>query len=229
MNIQKEKNHTYAIKPVIMANDAIIKNVVEPLPNNYGFFLMIVGKPNSGKSTLWINLINTKDKYTYYKKFDQIHIFSNSIKTITTKIKLSEDRIHDGINDINEVIAQIAETDDKTLFILDDVVCDIKDTDAIMKLIYNRRHIGGSISLIITTQVYNRIPLAIRKCASDLIVFSTGNKKEKDFIFEEFINIDRHRYDNIINYCFKDSNHDFLYIKPESGTFYHNFDKLVFD
>ena len=66
MNIQKEKNHTYKIDPIKMANDAIIKKVVEPLPNNYGFFLMIVGKPNSGKSTLWINLINKKSKFTYY-------------------------------------------------------------------------------------------------------------------------------------------------------------------
>jgi hypothetical protein len=48
MNIKEIKNKAYKIEPIKMANDSLIKNVQEPLPNRYGFFILLIGKPNSG-------------------------------------------------------------------------------------------------------------------------------------------------------------------------------------
>ena len=84
MNIQEIKNNKLKLQEIKMANDCKIKGVESPLPNNYNFFLLVVGAPGSGKSMLWINLISRKEKNTYYKKYDKIFIFSNSFKTITT-------------------------------------------------------------------------------------------------------------------------------------------------
>ena len=107
MNITETKNKNYTIDPIKMSNDCIICQVEPPLPNYYGFFMMIVGRPNSGKSTLWINLINNRKKNTYYKKFDKVYIFSKSLKTITTKIKLPDDQLFDGIDDLEALLETI--------------------------------------------------------------------------------------------------------------------------
>ena len=48
ITINELKNNKYHIEPIKMANDAIIENVSDPVPNKYGFFLMLIEKPNSG-------------------------------------------------------------------------------------------------------------------------------------------------------------------------------------
>lgn len=229
MKINEIKNSKLQIEAMRMANDCIIKHVDEPLPNNYGFFMMIIGVPNSGKSTFWLNLITKKQKNTYYKKFDKIYIFSNSLKTITTKINLPEDQLFDGIKELESVIEKVKETDDKILLIIDDCVLDLKaNDDFLLKLVYNRRHIAGSISIIITSQVYNKLPLAIRKASSDLVIFSTSNKKELDSIFSEYINLSKPEFEQIVFYCYK-TKHDFLFYKTLNNSYYHNFNRLELD
>jgi hypothetical protein len=227
ITIEEIKNDKYHIDPVKMANDAIIPNVDAPISNLYGFFTLIIGKPNSGKSTFWINLLKkSKQKNTYYRKFDRVHIFSNSLKTITTKLKLPEDRLHHGLDDLEQVIAQEKDSDNKILFIIDDCVTDLKDSDFMLKLIYNRRHIAKSISIIITSQVYNKISLKIRKCCNDIILFNTGSKKELQSIYDDLINIDKEDYYKIIKHCFSGSSHDFLVFRTGDGSWYHNFNRL---
>jgi GTPase SAR1 family protein len=230
LTIKEIKSSNYKIEPIKMANDEFIKNLKSPLPDKYGFFILLVGKPNSGKSTLWINLINKKAKNTYYKKFDKVFIFSNSLHTITTKIKLDKERMFNGIDNLEEVLEEIKDTEGQNLIILDDVVTDIKGSDDyILKMIYNRRHMGGGVSLIITSQVYNKVPLAVRKCATELVIFNTTNKKEIESIFNDFINIDYDTYQKLIKYCFKSNIHDFMIVKTSDNTFYHNFNLLQFE
>ena len=226
MIISEIKNNKLKIEAIKMKNDEIIKNVEDPLPNNYGFFLCIVGKPNSGKTTFLLNLINKQSKNTYYKKFDRIYIFSNSLKTITTKIKLPEDRLFDGIGELEDLIESLRDGEERVLLIIDDCITDIKNHDYILKMIYNRRHICGSLSICLTSQNFNKIPLAIRKASTDLVLFSTGNKKEIQAVFEDFINMEKKDFDKIISYCFKGS-HDFMFLKTEDNSFYHNFNPLI--
>lgn len=219
--------HYDKIKPIRMSNDSKIEGIHPPLPNSYNFFMLLIGKPGSGKSTFWLNLLmKNKRKDNYYKKFDSVYIFSKSLNTITTKIHLDEDHIFNSLDGLEDLIEDIKETDDKTLIIIDDCVADIKDVDWFMRLIFNRRHIGGGISLIITSQVYNRIQLAVRKCASDLILFNTANKKELNAIFEEYCNVSKEDFNAIIKHSFAGSSHDFVVIKTETGQFYHNFNLL---
>ena len=39
----------------------------------------------------------------------------------------------------------------------------------------------------ITTQVYNKVPAPVRKCASHLILYETKNRMELDSLFNEVI------------------------------------------
>ena len=228
MNIKEFQNNEYKITPIKMSNDGIIDHVMPPLPTYYNFFILIVGKPSSGKSNLWLNLINQRKKNTYYKKFDRVLIFSNSLHNITCKIKLPDDRMFHGIDKLEETINEIDATDDKVLIILDDVVTDITDSDYIQKLIFNRRHKGGGISLIVVTQVYNKLKLPLRKCATDVVLFSTSNKRELDSVFADFINVPKDTFLNIAQYCFKKDNHQFVWIDNTLNRFYHNFNLLEF-
>ena len=230
--IKEIKSNHYKVEPIAMANDQIIKDVEAPLPSNYGFFLLLVGRPNSGKSTLWLNLINKKAKNTYYNKFDKVFIFSASLSTITTKIKLNEERMFNGIEQLESVVNKIKETpEEKNLIIIDDLITDFKDEDYILKLVYNRRHlaIGGSVSLIVTSQVFTKVQLCIRKCATTLILFNTGSKKELESIYQDFVNIDNNTFYGLVRHCFKNSSHDFILMDNTNGLYYHNFNLLQFD
>lgn len=228
MKIKEIKNHKLQIEAYKMANDCIIKKVDAPLPNNYGFFMMVIGAPGSGKSTFWLNLITKKEKNTYYKKFEKIIIFSNSLKTITTKINIPEEQLFHGISELEMVVESLKDSEDRVLFIIDDCICDLKNHDYILKLIYNRRHIAKSVSIIITSQVYNKIHLAIRKAASDLVLFSTTNKKEIESVYNDFINIPKDNFDEVCRYCFK-TKHDFLIYTTQKNEYYHNFNLLELD
>ena len=58
------------------------------------------------------------------------------------------------------------------------------------KVLMNRRHqcgANGSLSVWITTQVYNKVPLPVRKCASHLILYEAKNRKELDSMFDEIV------------------------------------------
>ena len=228
MSLTEIKNKHYEIEAIKMSNDCPIKNTDLPLPQEYNFFMLISGRPNSGKTTFWLNLITKKKKNTLYKKFDKVFIFTNSLKTITSQIKIPEEQIFQGLAFLDDVLHTIDETDDKTLIIIDDCMAEIKYTDdRITRLISNRRHIGGGCSIILTTQVFNKIPLSIRKMASDLIIFQTTNKKEISSIFEDYSSKSLDEFKKIIKHCFGTDNHHFLWIKTDTEDYYHNFNKII--
>ena len=229
MKIKEYKNSKFKQDIIKMSNDGPIKNVDEPLPQFYNFFMLLVGRPNSGKTSLLLNMINKKAKNSLYKKFDKVYIFSASIKTVSIKIKLDADQIYDDINELESVIERIKEKDEKTLIIFDDFIAQIKDDEKFTKLIFNRRHIGGGCSVIITTQIFNKLPLSLRKCATDLIIYSTSNKRELDSIFNDYINIPKNDFYNLCRYVFQKDNHQFLWIKNDTNQFYHNLNKLELD
>ena len=226
MRIREYKNYKFKQDVIKMSNDGPIKNVDEPLPQFYNFFMLLVGRPNSGKTSLLLNMINKKAKNSLYKKFDKVYIFSASIKTVSIKIKLDADQIYDDINELESVIERIKEKDEKTLIIFDDFIAQIKDDEKFTKLIFNRRHIGGGCSVIITTQIFNKLPLSLRKCATDLIIYSTSNKRELDSIFNDYINIPKNDFYNLCRYVFQKDNHQYLWIKNDTNKFYHNLNKL---
>lgn len=228
MQIEEVKNDKYIIKPVKMSNDGMIDNIDKDaaIPSSYSFFLIIVGSVGSGKTTFWINLLKkNKKKNNYYQKFDKVFIFSNSFKTITEQLKLPDDRIKNGISELDETIEGLDDTD-KVLIVLDDCVCDLKQDKNLTKYLYNRRHMSGGISWIIITQTYNKIPLEIRKAASHICIFSTGNKKQLASIYQDQINIEESDYKKIINFCFHDI-HDFFIYNCTTSTFYNGFNKLL--
>lgn len=229
IHISEEKNDSIHLKGIQAKNDAEIRGLEKPL-QHYNFFYNIIGQPNSGKTSLWVNLITTKNKY-YYKKFDKIYIFSSSLHTITKRIDLPKDRFFNGLdwNEFESLLNQMKQTEDRILFIFDDVIASIKkNVRPFLNLVYNRRHIGGGCSIILISQVLNKIPLEIRKVASGVFFFNNRNRRELDSLHEDYISYSKEDFDKILKVCF-DTKHSFLFIDTTTDSLYHNFNKLNID
>jgi len=228
------------IKKFAFSCDDIDDSIPKPLPQSLNWFFLISGRPGSGKTTLLLNLICKRGK-NYNKKFDRIYVFSPSLATLKTDpfAELPEEQRFQELDvDILEgVLAEIAESGDKVLLLMDDVVNDMKKSMKLQvllsKILMNRRHLagqGGSVSVIITTQVYNKIPAPIRKTASHIVIYHTKNKKELETIFDELVLIPKKDFFELLKYTFQKKN-DFLYIdvnKPFNKMYHRNFNQLEF-
>tara|TARA_R110002051_G_scaffold169520_2_gene240140 strand:+ start:8002 stop:8751 length:750 start_codon:yes stop_codon:yes gene_type:complete len=216
------------------------ESIPKPLPQMLNFFMLICGRPGSGKTSLILNLVAKRGKL-YNKKFDRVYIFSPSLMTMKNNPfeDLPENQLYTELNetDLTKVLEDIKDSGEKILFIMDDVVNDMKKSMGVQtilsKMLMNRRHLagsGGSTSFIITTQVYNKIPAPIRKTASHIIIYHTKNKKELDTIYDELIIVPIKDFYEILKYCF-DKKHNFVYINVDKSydkMFHKCFNNLTF-
>tara|TARA_R110000803_G_scaffold167676_3_gene230936 strand:+ start:193 stop:939 length:747 start_codon:yes stop_codon:yes gene_type:complete len=219
--------------------DDIDESIPAPLPQQLNFFMLIAGKPASGKTSLILNLVCKSNKI-YNKKFDRIFVYSPSLITLKDDPfgELPDEQLHSELTTelLENALTLIKDSGDKVLFIMDDVVNDMKKNGVLTmlnKMLMNRRHLagaGGSCSFIITTQVYNKIPITIRKTATQIILYQTKNKKEIETIFDELILIPKNDFYQILKYCFNDR-YNFIYIdinKPHDKMFHKCFNELSF-
>jgi len=228
----KNDNPKLEIEKIKMSADVENKKIVEPLPN-YGFFMCMVAPPKSGKTNLIMNLINKKGKF-YYKKFHRVYIWSPSINTIDEEINLAPEKIKQEL-DIDELSIILLDLKNeaiktknkiKTLFVFDDVISSIKkNVDEFKKMILNRRHYGP-ISIILTSQKWNLIPLELRSNISHLVLFNPNNKKEIINLYEEIIHLDKDDFYKILNFVF-DKKFNFMFIDIYNKKIYKNFNLLI--
>lgn len=224
--------------------------IPHPLPNTYNHFMLITAKPKQGKTTLIYNLLTKQRKASpYYGKFDRIYIFSPSMKTIDDDPfeDIGEEQKHSEltIENLSQVYDDIEDSGERVLMICDDCVMDIARNPPLAKLLskmmMNRRHIcgksdddgGAGLSMWLTSQVYNKVPRALRATASHHIIFKTTNKKEIQTIYDELILLDRDNFRKLFDYVF-DTRFNFLFVvtdAEQSKMYCKNFNqlKLKFD
>tara|TARA_R100000654_G_scaffold59894_2_gene86655 strand:- start:1489 stop:2280 length:792 start_codon:yes stop_codon:yes gene_type:complete len=215
-------------------------SIPKPLPRQGGFAMLIVGKPRSGKTNLLLNL-TTKAHKNFNRKFDRVFLFSPSVHTIEDDPfeLLPEDQKYEEatLSNLKSVLEMIKDTGEKVLLILDDCISDIRGKgkaeveNLLHRIFFNRRHLagkGGSLSIIATSQTYNKIDPKLRKTASQLILFENKNKKELDSIFDEVILIPRREFYETLRYIY-DKKFQFMYIDttlPDYKMIHKNFNQL---
>lgn len=238
------KDDRLKIKPLVYSSDKSDKKAPPaPLPNSYSNFFIFIGKPGSGKSTLMLNMFCSKKKFLY-KKFDKIYIFSPSLLGNNLERKhpiftLPPEQLFDELNDetFDIFLEDIRDTEDRVLVVFDDCQTEMAKGSMLSKmkkLIFNRRHLTeGGVQIFISSQVYNNIPLALRKACSHLFLFRTKNLKEIENVRLELTNHKtEEEFSELLEFCFK-KKHDFLltdiYSSYEDRVyFYHNFNKILF-
>ena len=197
--IEPEKK--IVISKVEFSCDILDPSIPKPLFQNYNHFLILTAPPRAGKST-WIQNCLCKKGKVYNRKFDKIYIVSPSLKTAKNNPFecIPEDQIENEltVDFLNRFYDEVEGSGERVLLLLDDVVNDIRKNKGVdkslAKILYNRRHItadGGDeangVSVWLTSQVYNRIPLMIRKAANGIIAFKLKNVKEIMSIYDEFV------------------------------------------
>ena len=218
------------------ADDTIPK----PLPQQGGFAMLIIGKPRSGKTNLLLNL-TTKAHKNFNRKFDKVYLFSPSVNTMENdpfELLPEEQKFEVATEDnLLSVLSEIKDTGEKVLMILDDCISDIRGKgkseieNLLHRIFFNRRHLagkGGSLSIIATSQTYNKIDPKLRKTASHLVFFENKNKKELDSIFEEVILIPKKEFYDVLRYIF-DKKYQFMYVDttlPDYKMIHKNFNQL---
>ena len=235
MTIQKIVNpNAVPVMPMKMLCDASLGDVAPPFPNG-AFSMLLSAKPGSGKTTLLCTLLENK---AYYKrKYDNIFAFipPNSLASLPKKSLLKRhDKIYDSltIGHLEKVLARCRESseeDENSLLVIDDCMSELKDHEILRTLEYltaNRRHLRTST--IICTQVYNSLPLILRKCLSHVVLFKLGNGKEKTSVLEEcFAGIKKEDAEELLRMTHKDK-HSFILIDQKDGRYYDsNLDELV--
>jgi len=163
---------------------------------NVRFFGMLVGKTGASKTTLLINmLLNPEFGYDKIFKGDNIYIFSGSLtsdkkleKLIEAKFLPQSNLYSDYDNDLLHSLYEKLEEDynerdvndeptEYPLIILDDLSFAMgrgKEFNALTRLAQNSRKLG--ISVLITTQHYSQIPLAVRNNISFAVLYATSSK-----------------------------------------------------
>lgn len=216
------------VKGVKVSNDEPLPNIREPLPD-WNYCSLVIGQPGSGKTSLILNLLS---KY-YKKKYDRIYLFSGSLQTLPEKFieKLNEERIFTSLDDLEGVIQDLKEAEDKpkVLILIDDLLKEIGENHKIIAgLLWNRRHIAGGVGLYIIGQKFNAVPTTIRSAIDTIYFFSMNNKKETNALFEDYINdLDRKEFDEMVKYCLENGRkHSFLFIDKRNGKYYLNFNEL---
>tara|TARA_R110000823_G_scaffold53010_3_gene130937 strand:- start:202 stop:993 length:792 start_codon:yes stop_codon:yes gene_type:complete len=197
--------------------------IPKPLPRQGGFAMLIVGKPRSGKTNLLLAL-TTKAHKNFNRKFDRVFLFSPSVHTIEEDPfeLLPEDQKFQeaSLENLQSMLGMIKDSGEKVLLILDDCISDIRGKgkaeveNLLHRMFFNRRHLagkGGSLSIIATSQTYNKIDPKLRRTASQLILFENKNKKELDSIFEEAILIPKKEFYEVLRYIY-DKKYQFMYI-----------------
>ena len=115
------------------------------------------------------------------------------------------------LENIQEVLEEIKDSGEKVLFIFDDVIADIRGKgkgqieNLLQKIFFNRRHLagaGGSVSIIATSQTYNKIDPKLRKTASHLIQYKP-QKKEIENIYDDMITIPKKEFMDVLRYIYK--------------------------
>ena len=91
-------------------------------------------------------------------------------------------------------------------------------------MVNNRRH--AKLSLWFLCQNYKTIPLQVRTKITDLFLIGKINKNELENIFDEQIEINKDKFDEILKIVFKNP-HDFIYINNQNNKLFSNWDQII--
>ena len=223
-------------RPVFLCDKQLKDGVPEPyhlLVDSYKFILW-VGRPGSGKTSHLFSLF--KDKRCLKKTWNNIILVmpSQSIKSMTDGSNIfkdiSDEKIYDDLADIDVIREQVkgyADEGENSVIIIDDQMTKLKDS-AIEKIlsdiVANRRHYRTSIILL--TQIYERVPLKLRKLVNNVIMMFRPSKKEMEMMMEELLEQDRDTTLAVNKIAFNKP-YDWLMVDVPTQKVYSNYNEII--
>lgn len=180
-------------------------------------FNIVCGRMGQGKTSLITSLV----KKVFRKCFETIYVFipSNSRESIENDIygknlppdQLFDTLTEDNLTDVYERLQENSKEKYHSLLIIDDFNASLKEPKVIkilQKIITKMRHLRTTIFLL--QQNFQALVKPLRELTSNLITFNLG-KSQLEKIFVEVAQIDKDKYQQIIDLCFTDP-HDWILI-----------------
>ena len=220
----------------------LASDIPEPLPNYSGFCCVISGPSGSGKSTSLYSIMTkrkkNKKRQSYRKVFDKIYIISPTMASASMKNDpfkdIPKNQVYrsltlEGLTKLEEVIEENREEGLNSVVILDDVGSQLKKSKAIEKkltqLIQNRRH--NYTSYFILIQKFRDLQTGVRNNMSHFLFYKPKTQPEKTAISDELFPFKKHKFDQLFNYVFENSdNFSFMFVdmslKKTNKFIFHN-------
>lgn len=198
-------------------------------------FNVILGKMGQGKTSLVTNLIKT----VFKKCFHHVIVFipSTSRESIENDIygkQLPESDLYDDLTEetLAEVMDKLEENSSNgefTLLLIDDFQAALKNPNIInilQKIVTRMRHLRTSIFIL--QQNFQKLSKFLRELVTNVITFNVG-KSQLDKLFDEVVQLDKNKYQNLIDLAFQNKN-DWIAINVNgSRNIYRMFDKINFE
>jgi regulator of replication initiation timing len=198
-------------------------------------FNTVVGKMGQGKTSLITNLIKKVFKGCY----NNIYVFipENSRASIENDIygrHLPTDCLYNDLNEENlhEVYEKMQESSangEHSLLLIDDFQVSLKDPSVIavlQKIVTEMRHLRSTIFLL--QQNFQALAKKLRELISNVITFNVG-KSQLNKMFDEIIQLDKDKYQQLIDFAFKEKN-DWIAININGNrNIYKMFDRIIFE
>lgn len=228
------------LKKVKMNCDDVIDNRLTKYPMvddlwSKTSFNVVCGKMGSGKTSLVTNLI----KKVFKKCFHNIYVFipENSRSSIDNDIygkyipssDLYSTLTQENLYEVYDKLQENSADGEFSFLLIDDFQAQLKDPailTVLQKIITKMRHLRCTIFLL--NQNFQALQKSLRELITNLIVFNVG-KSQLNKIFEEVIQIDKNKYQDLIDLAFQNKN-DWLAINVNgSRNIYRMFDKIIYE
>ena len=248
LQITEQNNQTLQIYSSTNNLDKLLAHdIPSPLPDTSGFCMVICGPSGSGKSSALYSIMTkrkkNKQRQSYRKVFDKIYIISPTMANSSMKNDAFKDipknQVYrsltlEGLTELEEVIQENREDGLNSVIILDDVGSQLKKSQAIEKkltqMIQNRRHDFANYFILI--QKFRDLQCGVRNNMSHFLFYKPKTQPEKTAISDELFPFKKHKFDQLFNYVFENSdNYSFMFIdlslkKTNKFIFHRKFNPL---
>jgi len=231
-------------KPNLKKVKMLVDDVIDPKLMKYPMpadvfsktsFNIILGKMGSGKTSLITNYVKT----IFKRAFEHIIVFmpASSRRSIENDIygkqlppgDLYDTLTEDGLDEVIDKLEENSENEENTLLIIDDFQAALKDPDIqqrLQKIVTRMRHMRTTIFIL--QQNFQKLPKFLRELVTNVITFNVG-KSQLNKLFDETVQIDKDKYQKLIDLAFVDKN-DYIIINVNgSRNIYKGFDRIIFD
>ena len=226
--------------PKFMCDECIVDRDIEPLENK-AFFMAVLGRPGSGKTSFCVASLTSRRPKIYHKAFHHLWVFMPRASRASMKVdpfarirNVYDELDFTNLNHAFEEIKKQGPNPDGSyqtnLILIDDFATSLKDHTIqrlLLDIIVNRRHLHTSI--MIMSQVYRAIPLPLRKNLSSVLQCGKiVNKAEWRSLQEEVFHLDTDTMAQVMAHAFQRP-HDNLLVRLDTGHVFRNLNRLVLE
>ncbi len=229
-------------KPKIKSIKMLVDGVIDPKLTQYEMidccwsrtsFNILIGSPGSGKTTLMINLLKSKDVFNHC--FTHIYVIMPpqsraSVKDNWLEKNIPSQYFRDEISveilqEIEKELKENTKNKEFSMVIIDDMGSYLKQKDIVKqlsKMVLSMRHLRTSFWLL--QQNFQMLVKPLRELATNFITYDIG-KSQLEKLFNEVVQLEKDKFLELTDLVF-DVPHQWLCLNSKTKRFFKGFDEI---